>query len=184
MKIITAIITAVLLFTSCRQFYYKEYIEGDSIIPEYRKTVFPHSAYYYTTDKGKTIINLTALGYKLEERLFSQKVLTELSTRIYCFYPELSIRKIIPFNEKDKDNKCGLFLIALTDEISNSFFYELPIIYENDTMIHLEYNSVFFHDIESHLMAKGFTFYDLKKREDRFSKGIVKKPLVHINYYY
>ncbi len=92
--------------------------------------------------------------------------------------------KIIPFEEKDKDNKCGLFIIIMTEKTSDSLFYELPFVYVNNSAMWLEYNPILFKEIETYLLMNGFTYSELKKREDRFSDGVVKKFNTHVNYYY
>jgi hypothetical protein len=163
---------------------YTESIDGNTIVPTYRRCAMCRSSSYYTLDGKKTDINLCALGYELDNRIFTKKTLNELSRVIATAFPEMKIIKIYPFDIKDRDNNCGLFYLVLINNTTNDLYYEMPFIYIDDTNIQIEYHSDKFQNIANSLFEKGFSSPDLVLREKRFSKGIVKKPFTHVNYYW
>lgn len=179
------ILMAIMFISGCSHtFFYTESIDDNTIVPTYRRCAMCRSSSYYTMDGKKTDINLCALGYELDKRIFTKKTLTELSRVIAIEFPKMKIIKIYPFDIKDRDNNCGLFYLALINNTNYDFYYEMPLIYIDDTNIQIEYHSDKFKDIANSLFEKGFSSPDLVLREKRFSMGIVKKPFIHVNYYW
>ena len=179
------IVITIMFILGCRQtLFYSEKVDGNTIVPVYSKCAFSHSSKYYTSDGKKTHINLSALGYDLENRIFTKKTLNDLSIVIETLYPEMNIIKIYPFDIKDREKNCGLFYLALINNTTKDSYYEMPIIFIDETNIQIEYQTDNFQNIANDLFEKGFNALDLELREGRFSMGIVEKPFIHVHYYW